>query len=190
MTLVFVTSNEHKFREASKISEEYGVNLEHLDTSYVEIQADSLEEIVKYSVNQVSKETKKPCFIEDSGLFIRALDGFPGPYSSYVFRTLQNEGILSLLNGVEDREAEFRSVVGYSEPDFEPKVFKGIVKGEISEEIRGSRGFGFDPIFLPRGGQKMTFAEMKAETKNNFSHRGKAIEKLVKWYVRNRRAER
>ncbi len=186
MSLVFVTSNKNKFEEAEKIAEKNGINLEHFDTSYIEIQADNLEEVVKYSVKQVVKSKEKPCFLEDAGLFINSLNEFPGPYSAYVFKTIGNRGIIDLMNNLESRKAEFKSVIGYTEPNNKLKIFEGKVTGKISPEIRGSKGFGFDPIFIPDG-EKRTFAEMPTETKNSYSHRGKAIEKLVKWYVRNKK---
>lgn len=189
MTLIFVTSNEHKFREAIKIVENFDLDLEHRDVSYIEIQADDLAGVVKPSAQQACGMVGGPCFVEDAGLFIDSLNGFPGPYSSYVFKTLGNRGILRLMEGVENRRAEFRSAVGYCEPGSDPKVFLGKVEGTISEESRGTKGFGYDPIFMPDGGEGGTFAEMSTEMKNFLSHRGRAIEKFVKWYVRNKRAD-
>jgi len=184
MTLIFVTGNRHKFKEASELASKYGLELEMRDVGYEEIQADELEEIARRGAEKASALLGKPCFVEDAGLFIRSLRGFPGPYSSYVFRTIGNEGLLRLMGGVGDRRAEFRSVVAYCEPSSRTMSFRGKVQGTIALEARGSRGFGFDPIFIPQGADGRTFAEMTVDEKNRFSHRAKAIEGLLKWYLR------
>ncbi len=187
MTLTFVTSNRHKFEEAERIAAKHGVELEHRDVPYIEIQADELEEIARPSAQQASALLRAPCFVEDAGLFIQALKGFPGPYSSYVFQTLGNEGILELMKGKRVRRAEFRSAVAYCEPGSKPIVFSGRVRGTITPEIRGEGGFGFDPIFVPQEGDDRTFAELSTDEKNKFSHRSRAIERFVKWYVRDKK---
>jgi len=171
MELTFVTSNEGKFREAEKIAARYGIKLKWRKMEYLEPQGSSLEEIAKLSAEVLSKEIKEAFFLEDSGLFVEALKGFPGPYSSYVFKTIGNEGILRLMDGVENRKAYFLAVIAYFDGKT-VKTFSGKVEGEISTEIRGSKGFGYDPIFLY--GSK-TFAEMGDE-KNEVSHRRKALE--------------
>lgn len=189
MPPVFVTTNEHKFEEAKSIAEKFGIDIEHRDVPYVEIQADNLDQIVKPSAQQACKFIDAPCFVEDAGLFIGSLNGFPGPYSSYVFKTLGNEGILRLMENVDNRRAEFRSAVGYCEPGGEPETFEGKVVGTIARESRGTKGFGYDPIFMPERGEGGTFGEISTEMKNSFSHRAEAIEKFVKWYSRNKRVD-
>jgi len=104
------------------------------------------------------------------------LGGFPGTYSAYVFGTLGCEGILRLIEGQEDRSARFISSIAYVEPDSEVRVFTGIVSGSISHEMRGSGGFGYDPIFVPDGHDR-TFAELGDE-KNQLSHRYLALRKF------------
>lgn len=189
MVLVFVTTNEHKFEEAKSIAEKFGIEIEHYNVPYVEIQDDNLDQIVKPSAQQACKFTNAPCFVEDAGLFIESLNGFPGPYSSYVYKTLGNEGILRLMENIDDRRAEFRSAIGYCEPRGKPETFKGKVMGTIARGTRGTRGFGYDPIFMPERGEGGTFAEMSKEMKNSLSHRAKAIEKFVKWYSRNKKVD-
>lgn len=189
MTLVFATSNRHKFEEAEKIAAEYDLELQHTDIVYIEIQADELEDIAKPSAQQACRLVGGPCFVEDAGLFIEALGGFPGPYSSYVFKTLGNNGVLKLMEGIDNRRAEFRSAVAYCEQGSDPYVFLGKTPGTISENKRGDKGFGYDPIFMPDRGEGGTFSEMSTEMKNMFSHRAESIEKLVKWYIRNKRVD-
>ncbi|MBA7614777.1 dITP/XTP pyrophosphatase [subsurface metagenome] len=182
MALIFVTSNRHKFEEVSEFAVRHGVELEHCDTPYIEIQADELEQVVRPSVQQACALLRQPCFAEDAGLFVQTLRGFPGPYSNFVFRTMGNEGLLKLMNGEKDRRAEFKSAVGYCEPGKKPQVFTGKVEGTISLEARGTRGFGFDPVFVASEGDGRTFAEMSMDEKNRFSHRARAIEAFFKWY--------
>lgn len=178
LKLYFITSNKHKYMEVLRIAEKYGICLEMMPGMKFEIQSDSLEEISIYSAIENYKVLRKPLMVEDAGLFIKALNGFPGPYSSYVYKTIGINGILKLMEGVEDRRAYFMSVVTIiAEPIF--IVEKGLVNGLISNEPRGSFGFGFDPIFIPEGSTK-TFAEMTVEEKNKYSHRAKAVEKAFK----------
>ena len=188
MTLTFVTSNQNKFEEAKALAEDYGIEIVRKNIPYVEIQSDNLADIVKPSAQQAYRMVGVPCFVEDAGLFINSLEGFPGPYSSYVFKTLGNEGILKLMESIDDRRAEFRSAIGFC-GDTELKVFQGKVNGTISKEERGSKGFGYDPIFIPDRGGGGTFAEMSMEMKNALSHRSSSIEKFVKWYSRNKKPE-
>lgn len=182
MALIFVTGNLHKLEEVSELAGRHGIELEHRDTPYIEIQADELEQVVRPGVQQACALLRASCFVEDAGLFVRALRNFPGPYSNFVFRTLGNEGLLKLMTGENDRRAEFRSAVGYCEPGEKPHVFTGKVDGSIALKARGTRGFGFDPIFLPREGDGRTFAEMSTNEKNRLSHRARATEAFFRWY--------
>jgi XTP/dITP diphosphohydrolase len=182
MALSFVTTNEGKFREAQQVASEFGIELEHVPLPYLEIQSDKLEDIAKVGAQQAYAMLKRPCFVEDSGLFIEALKGFPGAFSSYVFKTIGNLGILKLMEGMENRRAEFKSTVGYCERETEVFIFTGVVKGRISTEIRGDKGFGYDPIFIPDG-EERTFAELSTQEKNVLSHRGKALRSFLSWLV-------
>ncbi|MEW6592169.1 MAG: XTP/dITP diphosphatase [Candidatus Hadarchaeota archaeon] len=181
MTLVFVTSNPHKFEEVQEIAARQGVEVTRSQIPYIEIQSDSLEEIVQVGAQQASALFRAPCFVEDAGLFVDALKGFPGPYSKYAFMTIGNQGLLKLLDGVPDRGAEFRSAVGYCAPGGKTSVFSGKVRGTITTSPRGLKGFGFDPIFSPEG-ENLTFGEMSTAEKNKFSHRARAVEEFIRWF--------
>ena len=170
--LYFRTTNPHKFREADAILSSYNLRVARLPEAYKEVQADTLEEVVQEAIQGLEPGT----FIEDAGLFIDALKGFPGVYSSYAQRTIGNKGILRLLEGVGDRGAAFESVVGLVTEGGQ-KIFKGRVRGSISQEAKGEGGFGYDPIFMPEGHNK-TFAE-DARLKNEISHRKLALERLA-----------
>ncbi len=119
--------------------------------------------------------------VEDSGLYIRALNGFPGPYSSYVYKTIGYFGILKLMEDVTDRGAHFKSVVAFYDGNIY-KIFIGTVYGEIINDARGYYGFGFDPIFKPEGSTRKTFAEMSLKEKCMYSHRAKSITKFCIWF--------
>ena len=115
--------------------------------------------------------------VEDSGLFIDSLDGFPGAYSSFVEGTVGLDGILRLLEDAGDRGAEYRAVAIV---DSEGRTWQanGICRGRISKEMLGSGGFGYDPIFVPAEGDGRTCAQMSAEEKSAISHRGQALRGL------------
>jgi XTP/dITP diphosphohydrolase len=178
----FVTSNIHKFLEASSVLSEYKIATAKLRVEAVEIQDDSLENIAKYSVQDAVKNCGLPVFVEDAGLFVEALGGFPGPYSKYVYNTVGVKGILKLMKNIENRNAYFISVVAFGSPDEQPTCFVGKVKGKISLQEIGGSGFGYDPIFVPSEGDGRTFAEMTTTEKNGLSHRAEALRKFALWY--------
>ena len=179
-TITFITGNQHKVKEAQGILNNLGISLEHADLGYVEIQGD-LEDVARYGAQHAARRLGKPVIVEDAGLFIKSLKWFPGTYSSYVQETLGNKGILKLMSDVEDRYAEFRSVVGYCTPKTEPEVFLGAVKGRIGYVEKGNYGFAYDPLFIPDGYDK-SFGELQRDVKNRFSHRRKSLEKFALWY--------
>ncbi|MFC2175290.1 RdgB/HAM1 family non-canonical purine NTP pyrophosphatase [archaeon] len=166
--MFFVTGNPGKFVEAAKLIP----GLKQSNAHPPEIQADSLEEVAVFSIKHAFKELGEPCFVEDAGLFIEALNGFPGVYSKPVWERIGLTGVLKLLEGAEGRSAVFRAVIAYHNGG-EIQTFKGECKGTISETIRGEQGFGFDPIFVPEGREK-TFAEDFAY-KQEVSHRAMAL---------------
>ena len=182
-TIYFITGNKGKVLEAKKKFSEFDIEIIQKDLGYPEIQADSLEDVAKFGVNYIQKKFNKPFILEDAGLFIDTLDGFPGVYSAYVFYRIGCIGILKLLadESEENRRATFRSVFGYSEPGKEPRLFIGESHGTISKKTAGDHGFGYDPIFIPYGENK-TFAQMETVKKNQFSHRGKSLDKLIDFF--------
>lgn len=174
-----ITNNESKFREISEIAKEFNIELEWIKSDKVEIQSDNLEEISKISATLAYLTFRRPLIVDDSGLFIPALNNFPGPYTSYVKKTIDIKGILKLLENIKDRSAYFMTVITFTDGKI-IKSFSGIVKGWIANEMRGNKGFGFDPIFIPEG-EERTFAEMSLEEKNKYSHRYKAFSKLAEF---------
>jgi XTP/dITP diphosphohydrolase len=172
--IYFVTSNKGKFVEARAIMRD----LEQKDLGYTEIQADTLEEVAAYGIREVMEKQQSPVMIEDAGLFIAGLRGFPGVYSAYVQKTIGNDGILKLMEGMSSRQAFFMSVVCYAEPGMDPRIFLGEVHGQIGLQPQGSKGFGYDPIFYVDG---KSLAEMEIEEKNMISHRAASLRALKAW---------
>jgi len=183
VTIWLVTGNRHKLEEARAAVEPLGVTVEPLDAEKLEIQSESLEEVALHAARIAYASRPKPAVaVEDAGLFVEALKGFPGPYSSYAYKTIGLEGLLKLLEGVERRRACFKSAVALVGPGYE-RVFTGQACGSITREPRGSKGFGFDPIFAPEG-EERTFAEMSVEEKGRYSHRAKAFRAAAEWLLR------
>jgi len=186
-TIYFITSNKGKVHEAKSKLKPYGYTIVQKNYGYPEIQTETLEEVAKFGVTHVQNSgIDHPFILEDAGIFIEALKGFPGVYSSYVYYTLGLDGILALLNTIpeEKRTALFQSVFAYGTPSGEIELFKGECGGVITQKKQGSKGFGYDPIFCPKGFD-ITFAEMVTEEKNKISHRGKSLEKLVDFLREN-----
>jgi len=179
--IAFLTSNKGKFEEAAEILGRKGIRIERIESEYEEVQSGNLEEVVMHALEGLDL---KEVFIEDAGFFVDALSGFPGVYSSYVYETLGNPGILKLLEGCKDRRAGFCSIIGYKGPGGEVRVFRGEIRGTVATAIRGSEGFGYDPIFIPEGHTK-TFAE-DMKVKNRISHRKAALEALADYLEKER----
>jgi XTP/dITP diphosphohydrolase len=169
----FITQNSGKVAELQAKANEFGLEIVQINASYPEIQADTLEEIVWHGLSYCREKFPAPFIIEDSGLFIDEVHGFPGPYSAYVHKTIGNSGVLKLIGA--GRPARFESVIGSYYRDF--KLFQGRVEGHLVRS-RGLQGFGFDPIFEYEG---RTFAEMTVSEKNAVSHRSKAVERFLEW---------
>jgi XTP/dITP diphosphohydrolase len=180
--LFFATGNMHKVEEVRLILKDHSLKVEHVDMKGVEIQSDNVEEVAKASAKWIAQTERIPVFVEDTGLFIDALKGFPGPYASYVHETIGIKGVLKLLESVVNRKAEFRSAVAFCSPKEESICFLGSISGKITFEERGRYGFGYDSIFEPIGSEK-TFAELNIGEKNHYSHRAKAIKKFAYWYL-------
>ena len=177
--LRMVTSNEGKAREFVAALAGIPWRVERVASPYEEVQADTLDEVADASARHLFGEgaVPPPFVLEDSGLFIDALKGFPGVYSAYVFHTIGYQGILRLMEGIRDREASFESRIALCLPGGNVELLSGTCSGTIPQTMRGSGGFGFDPVFIPQGDYR-TFAEMSIGEKEGHSHRGHALAAL------------
>jgi len=179
--LCFATSNMHKYRECRYVLAEFGVTLHRLGAKGRELQSDDIAEIATFAAAEAFRVYRRPLIVEDTGLFLDGLGGFPGPYAAYVLRTLGKDGLLSLLSGGQSRNAAFRSAVAYcSSTRQRPRVFEGSLLGEISTASAGKQGFGFDSIFVPHG-SRITLAQMTLAEKSAISHRASALRAFGRW---------
>ena len=185
MKLVFETNNRHKLEELQAI---LGNSFELLSLKDIgcneEIPEDysTLEENARQKAFFIYEKYGYPCFADDTGLEIKALNGEPGVLSArYAGESKDSQAnmdkVLAKLKTKTNRNARFRTVISLV-IDGNEQMFEGIVDGEIISEKKGNTGFGYDPIFLPNGFQK-TFAEMSLNEKNQISHRARAVQKLT-----------
>jgi XTP/dITP diphosphohydrolase len=182
MDLTFVSTNAGKYREVRSILAEYGVHVRWSRRKLPEVQAARLEAVVESKLAAAVRVGPR-VLVEDSGLFIPALGGFPGVYSAYALDTIGLNGILRLMRGRE-RLAIFRAVAGLS---LGPRrwIRAGNCRGKIADRVRGTRGFGFDPIFISAG-ETQTFGQLDPEQKNRLSHRARAIHRIGRLLTRVR----
>jgi len=177
--LFFVSSNTHKFTEAQRILSNSGLDISLFKTTLEEIQSNSLSEIATRKALDAYSKVQKPVIIEDDGLFIDSLNGFPGPYSSYAYDTIGNKGIMSLLENIESRNAKFVAIIAYCNGVDDIQLFESSIPGKISLSIEEG-GWGYDPIFIPDGESK-TFANVS--DKDKFSHRSASLKKFSDWFM-------
>lgn len=185
MELIFATNNKHKAEEVESILPG-NIKIITLQEAGIDIDIPephaTLEENAAEKGKTIFTYTGKNCFAEDTGLEVGALGGAPGVYSArYAGEEKSSEKnirkVLEELEGHTDRSAQFRTVIFLIFENNE-YVFEGICEGEITKEPIGHNGFGYDSIFKPKGHNK-TFAQMNLDEKNTYSHRKKAMDKLV-----------
>lgn len=176
--ILFLTSNPHKVSEAKSILNKYNLKLVSSSGKGAEIQSDSLQEVARTCAQNAYSRIQKPLFVEDSGLFVDALHGFPGVYSSYALEKIGCEGILRLLGQERLRSARFKCAIAYID-ESGIREFAGVVKGRISTQIFRGEGFGYDPIFIPEG-YDLAFSQIFS-VKEKISHRSKALLKMAKF---------
>ncbi|MCL4343816.1 MAG: XTP/dITP diphosphatase [Nitrososphaerota archaeon] len=181
LKVLFVTGNKNKVNEALEALAEYPIKLEQSEIPKPEIQDDNIENIALNAAVQISTKTNDPFVVEDDGLFLNEFGGFPGPYTSYVLKTIGISGILKLCSFCTSRRAQFRSALVLYK-DGRIKLFNGTVSGTISMAPRGNMGFGFDPIFIPEASDK-TFAEISPKEKSGISHRAMAFRTMANYLM-------
>lgn len=190
MQFIFATNNAHKVQEIKQVVAQ-DIEILTLKEAGICIDIpepyDTLEENALTKAETIYSLTQKSCFSEDTGLEVVALNGAPGVKSArYAGEPADDkkniDKLLRELNGVELRDARFRTVIALILNN-EKYFFEGICIGKIAQTSSGAAGFGYDPIFIPEGANK-TFAEMSMEEKNRYSHRKKAVKKLVA-FLRN-----
>lgn len=192
MKIIFASNNKNKVEEVQKqlpdsiqivTLEEIG-HLEDIDE-----YGKTIEENAIIKADFISEKYQLPCFADDTGLEIEALNGAPGVYSARFAGEEKNAEknmnlVLEKLDGISNRSAQFKTVIALNINN-KQHLFEGIVKGQITTEKIGDNGFGYDPIFQPENFEQ-TFAEMTLEEKNRLSHRGLAVEKLIAFLKENK----
>lgn len=187
MEIIFCSANEKKKVEIQqKVGNIYTIkNLNDLGyTEDIPETADTFAGNALLKAEFGFKKYGKPCFSDDSGLEVEALNNEPGVYSArYAGDPRSDERnmdkLLQALEGVENRNACFKTVLAYIDNSGKEHYFEGKIEGKITKEKRGDGGFGYDPIFIPNGFDK-TFAELSLEEKGKISHRALAVEKFIK----------
>ncbi len=187
MKIVFATNNLNKLAEIQQIFPDY-VQLTSLKDincfDDIEETATTLEGNSKIKADYITENFGYNCFADDTGLEVDILNGAPSVFSARYAGKENNsknniQKLLIELKNKTNRKAQFRTIVALN-LDGKQFFFEGICKGKISTKKQGQKGFGYDPIFIPDGYNK-SFAEMTSEEKNAVSHRGKAVEQLVKF---------
>jgi len=183
--VVYVTGNPLKFNVAQKALENSNIELiqEKLDTP--EIQSENGEEVAAYSAEWASEKLGRPVIVSDFGVYIEALNGFPGPFIKYINHWLSSEDIIRLMSGKENRKIIERDYLAYCEPGAEPVVFIGENFGTITTELgqKKYRGYTLDQIFTPEGFDKVQ-SEIPEEQMIEFWNRGKVWEKLSQYLTK------
>lgn len=185
MQLVFATHNQDKFKEVQKLIPTHVQLLSLTDIGChddIPETGSTLSENARLKADYVAQNYALPCFGDDTGLLVDALNGAPGIYSARYAGAQKNAGdnmnkLLAQLEGQSNRSARFTTIIALR-LDNEDLFFEGSVAGEITLRKNGTDGFGYDPIFRPSGYQE-TFAQLPLATKNKIGHRGKAIQKLL-----------
>lgn len=175
MKIAVVTSNPNKAREVAAYFA--GVlTVEHVPLACPEFRHVDVGEIARGKAEFAYRAISRPLIVDDTGLFVDALGGFPGACAAYVHDTIGNTGVLKLMEGVEDRNAHFETAIAFAREDG-IRIFRGVLPGTIVAP-RGEGGFGYDPIFAHAG---QTLAEMPLAEKNRISHRARALEAFRAW---------
>jgi XTP/dITP diphosphohydrolase len=178
-----MTQNQHKLTELKPLFERFGVSFETTSVEKFEIRADDVEAVAHEAAITAYDALKRPVVLDDTGLFVDTLNGFPGTYSGYVLKAIGNAGILRLMNNIDERTAKFVTAVGYADGDT-ILTFVGVMPGNIARTPAGETGFGYDPIFVPQG-ETRTYAQLSLSEKVNISHRTKAFRKFLNWYTKS-----
>ena len=192
MKLIFASHNEHKTTEIRQLLPPDIQLLSLNDLNYhdeIEESAATLEGNALLKATHVFTLFKLPCFADDSGLEVEALDNRPGVYSARYAGEPKNDdrNIAKLLDDLKEstnRSARFRTVITLILPTTSLS-FEGIIEGEITHEKKGSNGFGYDPVFQPIE-SSITFAQMSMEQKNTISHRALALQKMISFLSLNK----
>lgn len=188
LRLLFASQNRHKIEEIKPLLPS-SIELQSLtEVNYFDEIPETSPTLAGNALQKaqfIFNKFQMPCFADDTGLEIDALDGRPGVYSARYAGENKSaddniQKILGELQGIENRSAAFKTVIALVGLTDKPLLFEGIVKGSITNDKQGANGFGYDPVFMPEG-YSITFAQMSLDEKNKLSHRSKAVKKFAEW---------
>lgn len=185
---VYLTTNKEKFSEAHHIFKDIynlDIDIKKPDFKILEIQAKSCEEVVAFSVKYACEKLHKPCIKSDSGLYIDAIGGLPGPYNAFFAKQIGIEKFLKLFENETNRKARIEDCFAYCEPGKEPIVFIGGSTGTISKEARGNLGNWHDKFYIPDG-ENETLSELREKDRDyEAKFWGTAKYDFAEWYKSN-----
>ena len=187
--LIYLTTNRHKVEEANELLvKKYGINLEIMTPSFevIEIQAKSCSEVAAFSAKYAADRLEQAVLKSDTGLYINALGGLPGPYNAYFDRQIGINLFLNILKDVKDRTARIEHCFAYCEPHKNPIVFSGGGSGRIAYEVRGEKGRWHDKFYIPDG-ENLTLSELRAtDPQKEATFWGDALDHFAQWYTKNK----
>lgn len=172
--IFFITGNQNKLREVKQILD---CPISNVSADLIEIQSTDVNKVVKHKLIEAYKLVEKPVIVEDTGFYIRNINGFPGALIKFYFRDVGEKGICTYH---KFSKVNAKTVMGFYDGLNEPVLVEGSIMGHIPEYPRGNNGFGWDRIFVPDGYDK-TFAEMNEIEKNSCSMRRMACDNLLKY---------
>lgn len=179
MKITIVTSNANKAVEVAAFFQG-AVEVDHVPLEIPESRSEDVGEIARAKAEYAYGQLKTPLIVDDTGLAIDALNGFPGPYAAYVQHAIGNAGILKLMEGLQERTARFTTAIAFANGSG-IRIFKGTLHGRICSSPRGDAGFGYDPIFEIGS---MTLAEISIDEKSRISHRARALGAFHDWFLK------
>lgn len=177
--VLFISGNSDKVKEVRDMLGKWDISVKDKALDVDEIQDKDAEKVATRKVKKVSELLKVPLFVEDTGLYIDAMKGYPGTLIKHFLNSIGLQGIVDFVRD-KDRTAHAVTVFAYSDGKGEVKLFEGRIDGTISDDVKEGDAFEWDKIFIPEGHDK-TYSELGMEQKNKISHRSKAVRKLAEW---------
>lgn len=190
--LIYLTTNPHKVAEANKFfKEKYGFDLEIINPAFeiLETQAKTCTEVAAFSAKYAADKLGYAVLKSDSGLYLDALGGLPGPYNHYFDKQIGAEKFLKLLENEPNRKARLEHCFAYCEPGEEPIVFTGGGTGTISYELKGNMGRWHDFFFIPDGEEKTLSELREIDYEKEATYWGDAKDQFAKWYIKHNKTK-
>lgn len=187
--VVYLTTNKGKFEEANRIfKDQYGIDIDIMNPDFevLEIQAKTCSEVVSFSVKYAAEKLNRPCVKSDSGLYLDALGGLPGPYNAFFDKQIGVDKFLDLFKNEANRKARLEDCFAYCEPGKEPIVFTGGGTGTVAFEAKGTLGRWHDKFYIPDGETKTLSELRELDREYEAKFWGTAKYDFAKWYKANK----